>query len=137
MLPIAGTNGNDVLVGTDGDDNLQGLGGDDQLTGGKGADVLDGGTGIDTVRFDFATQTVGANLAGGGFLGEADGDSCTRIENAIGSAFNDLIFGDGNANTIDAFKGNDLVFANGGDDTVFAGDSNDIVAAGVGADHLA
>src|SRR3954468_20540958 len=99
MVTKIGTAGPDELVGTDGNDTLQGLGGDDQLTGGKGADVLDGGDGIDTVRFDLAAQGIGVNLAGGGFAGEADDDSYTRIENAVGSAFNDQVFGDNGANT--------------------------------------
>jgi len=116
MLPITGTSGNDILTGTDGNDTLQGLAGNDQLTGGKGADFLDGGIGIDTAHYDHAASAVGINLVGEGFLGEADHDTFSGVENVIGSAFNDNLFGDAGANRLSGGSGVDGILGMGGND---------------------
>src|SRR4051812_33988049 len=138
MVTKLGTAGNDVLTGTDGDDTLQGLAGDDQLTGGKGADFLDGGTGIDTAHYDHASAGVGVNLVGEGFLGEADHDAFSGVENVTGSAFADSIRGVDSAvaNILHGNGGNDIIRAGEGDDSVFGDAGNDLINGGRGADHL-
>jgi Ca2+-binding RTX toxin-like protein len=48
--PLAGTNGNDLIVGGAGDDELGGGSGADTLRGGAGNDSIDGGAGADSVE---------------------------------------------------------------------------------------
>ena len=61
IVPVSGTNGDDLLEGTegndtlfgeDGSDRLFGNGGDDQISGGKGNDLLVGGSGNDLLQGD-------------------------------------------------------------------------------------
>ena len=51
------------------------------------------------------------------------------IERVIGSAFDDMIFGDGDANWIESGEGDDTVDPRGWDDHVDAGGGNDTVDA--------
>jgi Ca2+-binding RTX toxin-like protein len=57
------------------------------------------------------------NLAGQVTTDGIDNDSLSSIENAVGSAFNDNIFGNGLANVLDGGTGADSLFGRGDDDT--------------------
>jgi Ca2+-binding RTX toxin-like protein len=134
---ISGAAGNDTLYGEAGTDTLAGGDGDDVLIGGAGADGLNGGSGIDTVHYASAAAAVRVDLiAGAGAGGEAAGDSFVSIENAVGSAFDDLIIGDGGANRLAGLAGADRLYASGGNDVVDGGDGNDMIVGGGGADIL-
>lgn len=118
--------GNDKLWGLAGDDWLIGDAGDDFLIGGTGADTLDGGAGRDTASYAQASKGVTANLANAARnAGEAAGDSFRNIENLVGSAFGDQLYGRFDANTISGGGGNDLISGAGG---------NDLLTGGAGAD---
>ena len=99
---VYGTGGNDQIAGNEGIDRLYGQAGNDTINGGDGADFLAGGAGadslggdagLDTVSYfdspsavvvDLSTQTTSG--------GDAQGDTLTSsIENAEGSAFNDVL----------------------------------------------
>ncbi|NER32206.1 MAG: lysophospholipase, partial [Symploca sp. SIO1C4] len=56
-------------------------------------------------------------------------DTLTNIENIVGSAFNDVLKGDNNANIIDGGKGDDLFTGLGGSDTFIlrSGDGIDTI----------
>ena len=154
--------GDDVLIGGAGDDELRGEDGDDLLVGGAGADVLSGGAGFDTVDYSAASEGValafsdvdGGGVAGrhvgrsaGGFGGEATGDTFAGIEQFVGSAHDDDVYGrDGgmraalNAgdDTFDAglLSGDDTVDGGEGHDTIFGGTGNDVLRGGDGDDTV-
>ncbi|MEQ8501788.1 MAG: calcium-binding protein, partial [Sneathiellaceae bacterium] len=133
---LSGGNGADSLDGGDGGDTLAGDAGDDVLAGGLGADRLDGGAGNDTASYADAAEGVRAHLFYGGQAGAAAlGDTFGGIENLTGSAFNDTLLADDNANRLEGGAGDDLLASAGGDDSLLGGDGNDTLAAnGSGAD---
>jgi Ca2+-binding RTX toxin-like protein len=113
---LNGGAGNDRLDGSDGDDVLNGDAGDDTLIGGLGVDTLNGGEGNDTADYS-GGGAVGLDLANGTVSGAATGDTLISIENVTGSAQDDILVGDGNANTFAGGAGADLLVGQGGLDT--------------------
>ncbi|WP_395022610.1 beta strand repeat-containing protein, partial [Dongia sp.] len=98
----------DNLVGTSFNDTLTGDGSANILIGGTGADALDGAGGTDTASYATASAAVTVNLASSGYnTGDAAGDTYASIENLTGSAFNDVLSGNGSANVIDGGAGID------------------------------
>jgi len=118
---LEGGTQDDMLYGGDGNDRLEGDGGNDTLDGGSGADILDGGDGTDTVTYENAYSGVALSLVSGGTSGDAEGDIYDRIEQVIGTSFDDTILGtngndildggDGGADYIDGGAGNDIIMA--------------------------
>lgn len=132
-----GTAGDDALKGLGGNDKLNGGEGNDVLNGGAGRDAIDGGAGVDTVSYAGATSAVVADLGTRkGSYGEAVGDTFKNVENLSGSAFDDALYGDRNANVIDGLDGDDLIEGAGGFDTLLGGAGNDILRGGLGADMM-
>ena len=134
---LSADNGQAWLDGREGNDTLRGGAGDDYLRGGSGADILRGGMGSDTVLYDDAESGIYVDLEQGGGRGStADGDTYEGIENVLGSAFDDVLIGDDNANRLDGSAGNDVLLGRAGDDTLIGGEGNDALVGGEGADHL-
>ena len=105
-----GGTGNDILNGDDGADHLLGEDGDDLLAGGAGADRIDGGSGADTAVYSTSQSAVVINLAtGSGTGGDAQGDTFTSIEKAIGSDFDDRFVSGSAANGFTGGNGIDTV----------------------------
>jgi len=120
------TNGADVIIGTDFKDTIYGLGGDDVLKGGGGADKLYGGEGSDTADYSDSGEGVQVSLAlGAGSGGTAQGDQLFDIDNLNGSAYDDTLQGDGNANGLYGQGGNDVLKGGGGADKLVGGSGND------------
>ncbi|MGZ8216480.1 Hint domain-containing protein [Methylomagnum sp.] len=129
--------GNDVVNGLGGDDSLSGGDDNDTLEGGAGNNTLDGGNGIDTVSYasapvDPVVTNGGVNVDLSSNIGSAGGydnntDTITNIENVIGSAFDDVISGDGSNNRLDGGGGDDFLDGGAGDDTLIGGTGNDTV----------
>ena len=135
---LTGGLGNDVLHGGAGNDRLWGTVGNDTLDGGAGADVLAGGAGIDTVDYSTSPSAVTADLfAGTGSGGTAEGDTMSSIENAIGSAFNDILTGSNDANQLFGGAGDDRLLGGYGNDRLDGGSGNDILIGAEGSDVLA
>lgn len=143
----AGTAGDDILIGGADADFLQGLEGNDRLIGNAGNDRLFGGDGIDTADYSTATRRVTVNLAIGGFQFTDGGDSdrLDSIENLIGSAFGDTLYGASGANRLDGGqgddqlygrRGNDVLMGGDGDDTLNGEDDDDWLDGGAGNDRL-
>ena len=132
---LQGDNGANTIFGANGNDTLLGENGDDQLEGGAGADVLNGGAGFDFATYSSATSGVNAAIDGSiaGF-GDGVGDTFAGIEGLMGSRFNDVLFGDGNANFIKGEDGSDSLWAQGGDDFLFGGAGSDTMDGGAGFD---
>jgi Ca2+-binding RTX toxin-like protein len=120
---ISGGGAGDVLNGLGGDDRLSGGDGDDRIAGGWGADVLQGGAGVDTLTYAGAAAGVDVRLHVGDTRRDGDGssDSVREFENLIGSAFNDLLVGDGGANVLEGGAGADILLGFAGDDILRSG----------------
>ncbi|MHC5737927.1 hypothetical protein [Nostoc sp.] len=143
---IIGSGFDDVLIGNSLDNSILGLVGNDLLVGNAGNDSLDGGDRIDTVSYRRDPSSVIVNLeqnyAKDGFGGT---DQIFNVENVIGSAFNDDIIGDAQANIIHAGdgddvvkarNGNDIIFGEGGKDTLSGENGDDFLVGGTDADNL-
>ncbi|HTM76008.1 MAG TPA: calcium-binding protein [Devosia sp.] len=137
---LIGSAFNDLLVGNSGANQLQGGTGNDTFRGGAGADVLVGGDGVDTADYSLSSAGVFARLFSGtsgsaSQGGDANGDALLQMENTIGSAFNDLLYGSELANRLDGGAGNDTLVGFAGADTLLGGagfDTADYSASAVG-----
>ena len=115
---ITGSAQADTLTGDGAANTLDGGSGNDTLIGGAGADTLIGGPGTDTASYASSGAEVTVNLqTGSGSGGDAQGDTLSGIENIIGSAFADVLTGDGGANTLVGGAGPDALNGGGGTDT--------------------
>jgi Ca2+-binding RTX toxin-like protein len=138
--------GSNQLWGGAGADQLYALGGHDYVSGGAdddsifsngGSNTIDGGGGFDFVRYDYAPAAVIANLGGASpNAGAAAGDRYASVEGFVGSAFNDVAFGDGDDNQLYGQSGNDYLYGQAGNDAVFGGTGNDSLVGGPGFDVL-
>jgi hypothetical protein len=100
----------DIMVG---DDNAN------VFRGGAGNDILSGGGGLDTADYGSATSSVIAELWMGATSNDGQGgaDTLWNIENLNGSAFSDILAGDGNNNVLKGGAGNDGLYGGSGSDT--------------------
>ncbi|MGF7146743.1 Ca2+-binding RTX toxin-like protein [Sphingomonas zeicaulis] len=135
---IIGGGGVDILDGAAGSDVLQGGAGNDTLVGGLGSDVLDGGDGFDTADYSASNLGLSVNLALGIVSGgQATGDTLISIEAIRGTAFKDILRGDGGINAIYGNDGNDDLRGGGGNDILVGGGGIDWLAGEAGNDRLA
>jgi hypothetical protein len=113
----------DQLSGGAGANVLEGAGGADVLRGGGGNDTLLGAGGIDTGDYSTAASAVSAALQNGVVSNDGDGgsDVLDSIENLIGSAFNDLLFGNAAGNALSGGGGRDTLLGMAGNDTLSGG----------------
>ncbi|MBI5900161.1 MAG: hypothetical protein HZB40_13135 [Rhodocyclales bacterium] len=138
---VYGNAGNDTLSGGDGNDTLNGGSGADSLIGGNGTDTVDysedsdqngvdgfgvavsiGGTQSGTWAGVNYSVTVGANGAATDGWGNTDDlGAVGTMENVIGSAYNDVIFGNNGANNLNGGQGSDLLVGGGNNDTLDGG----------------
>ncbi|MFO1144432.1 MAG: calcium-binding protein [Amaricoccus sp.] len=127
-----------TIAGSAGADTLDGGDGNDVLIGGAGADRLVGGAGTDTASYATASGRVWAILTGSPSSqgGEAAGDTYVGVENLAGSAFDDVLQGDGLANALSGADGNDQLMGAAGGDVLAGGNGNDQLSGGDGTDVL-
>lgn len=124
------------IIGSTKDDYIRGDAGDNVINGGGGKDSMTGGAGIDTISYATDTAAVRIDLATGrGGLG-ATGDTMNAFENAIGTAFNDIVSGSSVANRLFGGAGNDVIVALGGKDYLQGDAGNDALLGGDGDDSL-
>jgi Ca2+-binding RTX toxin-like protein len=121
--------------------DLTAVDGNDTLDGGAGDDTMNGGGGTDTASFASWTEAVTVSLGtgGNGFATNDAGtenDTLISIENISGSAFNDFINGNNDANVLSGGDGGDALFGRGGDDILLGGNGNDFLRGSDGADTL-
>ncbi|MEH3086241.1 MAG: PA14 domain-containing protein [Xylophilus ampelinus] len=123
---LEGSDYDDRLVGDSAVNRLSGGAGNDYLAGGIGADTLDGGAGIDVADYRDSAVAITASLSQPGRnTGIAAGDVYISIEGLAGSAFNDTLTGDDNANVLEGNAGDDLLIGGLGSDTLRGGDGFD------------
>jgi Ca2+-binding RTX toxin-like protein len=155
---IEGGTEDDRINAESGDDLILGDGGNDEITCGYGNDTADGGLGndliaggiesegiedrpdgyVDTVRFATATTGVvvrlGTSMNNDG-AGGMDFIS-KRVENVIGTPFNDYIQGSDVNNQIWGMDGNDTTSGGTGNDTCYGGAGADRLYGGGDDDEL-
>lgn len=132
--PSGSVGSGDMLHGGAGNDTLIGDDGRDILEGGTGRDTLVGGAGRDLADYSRAVSAVTVDLVNGGSRGEATGDSYASVEDVDGSAFDDVILGDGGSNVLSGRAGNDDLRGRGGDDVLRGGAGADQLDGGAGFD---
>ncbi|PZU92163.1 MAG: hypothetical protein DI527_10535 [Chelatococcus sp.] len=119
--------GIEVLVGSAHADTLTGSDADERFVGGAGADAIVGGGGRDLADYSASAAPVTVNLATGlGSGGDAAGDTLSGIEDVIGTAGDDALTGDGNANRLEGGAGKDTLDGGGGDDILIGGAGDDL-----------
>jgi len=121
---LTGTSSADAMDGLGGNDSILGAVGNDTLSGGVGADTLGGGTGNDLFFVTDAGDVV-IELAGGGAdtiiasvsITMPDQVEALQIASGIsgititGGAGNDMLIGNGLANTFNGGAGDDVILA--------------------------
>lgn len=130
--------GDDLYVGTGGTviGEIRGGSGNDRFVVGLSNEQIDGGDGVDTLDLSGLNQKMTVNLAnpsanrGPGVVG----DSYAGIENIIGTAYRDVLTGDGNANLLNGGGSLDKLTGGGGNDTLIGGNGADTLSGGAGAD---
>jgi Ca2+-binding RTX toxin-like protein len=125
---LLGGVGNDTLSGGDSDDALLAGDGDDTLSGGTGVNAMDGGSGRDTVSYGSAAAGIRVDLQNRQADGAGRVDTLSGIENAIGSAYDDVLLGDLGSNTLIGGAGNDVLAGSVGADTIDGGEGTDTVS---------
>ncbi len=110
-------------AGNAGANHIAGGTGNDVLSGAGGNDTLVGGAGVDAADYSAAATGVFARLDFGVASNDGDGgsDTLSEIENLIGSAFDDLLFGDELGNLLQGGQGRDTILGLGGDDVIMGG----------------
>jgi Ca2+-binding RTX toxin-like protein len=127
----------------------------DTLNGGAGSDTVDysasqvgvtitltnpttkGGNSGGTVEADFTSTTY--NPATGSYIYMHNHQvlaNLTSIENATGSSYNDVLKGNGSANTLNGRGGNDIIDGGYGNDTIIGGGGRDTMTGGSGNDKF-
>jgi Ca2+-binding RTX toxin-like protein len=103
--------------------------------------IVSGTLGADTLASAGAATFYGDSVVAG--LAEAATFAGGAGDTITGSDFNDLVFGQGGADSIrgDAGvpspgEGNDTIYGGAGNDTILGGDGNDCIEGGTGADNL-
>ncbi|AHE51937.1 calcium-binding protein [Sphingomonas sanxanigenens] len=135
---LTGSAFDDALVGDNRANTLTGNAGNDLLNGGLGNDILNGGAGSDTASYDGARDRVIVDLlkTGPQSTASSGSDTLISIENVIGTAFDDVITGNSQANHLSGGLGNDLLDGGSAADTLDGGNGNDTLIGGGGTDVL-
>ncbi|HEU0097908.1 MAG TPA: calcium-binding protein [Allosphingosinicella sp.] len=128
---IFGNDGDNWLWGENGDDTIGAFGGNDLVEVGPGTVSADGGSGNDTFSVwannaALAGVTVSLLLQGAAQATGIGAMTISGFENLSGSAGDDALTGDGNANVLAGDSGNDSLAGGAGDDTLY-GDGRIIV----------
>src|SRR5262245_3743902 len=127
LFNVLGGTGNDIIDGH----LVSGTG--LFVVAGLGADQITGGSNVDSVSYAGSSVGVNVNLATGiGFGGEAQGDQLAGIENIVGSAFADLLTGDGGNNSLGGGTGQDDMRGGAGNDQYGVDQTNDVIVENAG-----
>ncbi|RJF86255.1 calcium-binding protein [Oleomonas cavernae] len=139
-----GTNFSDVFIGNGQDLTFQGLGSGDTFIGSAGREVFDGGPGDDVVTYALSADAITLDLFDRTQdTGDVVGDRFLSIAAINGTALEDRLSGNDEANhfqglsdddVIDGRAGNDILSGDGGDDTLIGGQGADSMAGGDGID---
>ncbi len=144
---LNGGDDHDTLRGGDDNDTLNGDNGDDYLRGGEGDDAINGGAGWDRAAYTVITNnpeggetgvqtgaTVDLNLQGVAQDTGHGWDTLTGIEHVSGTAYDDVLTGNGGDNWIWGEGGDDTLSGGGGNDLVETDAGNSVLDGGLGTD---
>jgi Ca2+-binding RTX toxin-like protein len=133
---VIGTEFTDYITGDANNNVISGMGSHDELFASNGIDVLDGGLGADAARFD-NTGAVNASLTTGVYTIDANNHgTMISLQHIVGSAFNDVLTGDGAVNHMSGGAGDDLMTGGAGNDQIWGGGGSDRLVADFGNDTL-
>ena len=117
-----------------GNDLLQGGDAYDTFEGGPGDDRIDGKGGRNSLSYSGAQAGIEADLAAGAARGEGS-DTIAGIAHLDGSAFNDILLGNDDANILYGDDGDDRLEGRGGNDSLEGGAGKNTVDGGPGEDY--
>ena len=151
-LTLVGVAGDDLLYAAGGEGTggpsalaagLSGDAGNDAFVSRAGDDVFMGGAGTDVADYSAASAGVVVDLGASSpqsitpqSTGGAGTDSLSGIENVTGTAFGDVLVGDGAVNALSGGGGPDSLTGGGGNDILTGGDGDDSLAGLAGNDTL-
>ncbi|HEX6331003.1 MAG TPA: hypothetical protein VF129_06910 [Actinomycetota bacterium] len=116
--------GNDTLTSIE---SFVGSPGNDHIVGTEGDDTIDGGDGVDEIDYGASSTAVVVELRRQSATGQGT-DVLRNIENVIGTASDDVLTGDDEANVLDGGTGDDTIDGGGGGDELVGGDGDDTVS---------
>ena len=121
---LLGNSGSDFMIGGDLNDTFYGHSGDD---------TLNGGSGKDTAQFSSNSNTINLNTTSWQNTGDGK-DRLISIENVHAGSGNDIVIGNGAANTLNGQAGNDRLYGGTGNDLLIGGGGKDRVWGQAGRD---
>ncbi len=142
---IYGLGGNDIITAIEGSNTIDGGTGTDTVNFQYSNTAISGSLATQSPNYNYGVNVF---LADGTFLGASDKDSywgvghsiyqistgatganlystIANVENLNGSDYNDVLYGDGSANTIYGNSGDDVIAGGGGADSLYGGAGND------------
>lgn len=135
----------DIVDPGAGNDRIFSSGGNDVMFGSLGNDQFDAGGGSDTANYSLVPAGIevelDASVRPDGRArtlddGQGGNDMLIRVENIVGSEFDDNIRGDGLGNRFEGLGGNDILEGDGGNDILLGGAGDDQLFGGAGDDTL-
>jgi Ca2+-binding RTX toxin-like protein len=136
IVVLAGSGDDLILVTTD-LCSYAGEAGNDLFVSDGSRNRFDGGEGSDTYSAEAAESGAEIDLAQGVAIARfTTGESLISIENARGSASDDVIFGDSGANRLDGLEGDDSIDGDPGNDTISGGAGTNNLFGNAGTDTL-
>jgi uncharacterized repeat protein (TIGR01451 family) len=141
------TTGNDLLFGQSGDDWIEGNNGSDSLVGGEGRDTAGGGqnddylwgnAGDDLLFGDLGNDHICAGIGDDTLVGSngTPGSGEDGRDHLSGADGNDMLYGNGADDILEAGLGNDMLHGGGGNDSLNGGDDDDLLFGDLGDDTL-
>jgi hypothetical protein len=124
------------VTGSASGDTITGDSGPNSIVGGLGADTIDGMAGEDRLDYSSLAGGVAVDVDQGTSTGGSGNDLFSGIEDVTGTDFDDTIFGDENANSLDGLGGIDTVNGRAGADNILGGDGNDFLHGGDDVDTI-
>jgi Ca2+-binding RTX toxin-like protein len=131
-----GANAENGRIRTTSAANLSGNALNNVLGAGAGNNVLSGDSGVDTADYSGSDSAVTLSLATNSAqaTGGSGSDTLISIESLTGSAYNDRLVGNTDANLLSGGSGTDTLSGGDGNDTLDGGTSGDSMTGGAGND---
>ncbi|MBI4207825.1 MAG: hypothetical protein HY527_22630 [Betaproteobacteria bacterium] len=134
---LLGRAGNDGLYGYAGNDQLYGEGGNDQLYGDVGNDLLDGGDGNDVLDSGLGSDTVYGGAGNDTLIAGTGESKNAKVSNLLyGGAGDDILVSSGKTDKLYGEEGSDILLGAAGSDWLEDGEGNNLIVGAGGADQI-